>query len=74
MSNLIVPAEYARRQCGLFIEIAASNIDTGNLECHEKCDGDIKKMKALDFAPIVVREPDPGRFVLAKDEELCGSG
>jgi hypothetical protein len=69
MFNLIVPAAYARRPCGLFMEIAACNIDTGNLECHEVIDGDAKKLTQLDLLPIVVREVEPDHFVLK--EGIC---
>jgi hypothetical protein len=71
MSEQRLPAEYARRPCGLFIEIAACNIDTEHQECHTAFDGDIQDLKLLDFAPIIVREPEPGRFLLVNEEDRC---
>lgn len=69
MSDLAVPATYARRKCGLFMEIAACNIDTSNLECQKVIDGDITKLKALDLLPFMVREPKPGHFLLLQEDD-----
>ena len=38
MLTLAVPAAYARRSCGLFLELAAANIDTHDLVCSEPID------------------------------------
>jgi hypothetical protein len=68
MFTLTVPAAYARRKCGLFIEIAAANIDTLDLVCSEPINSG-KKLTKLDLQPIMTHEAEPSHFLLV--EGIC---
>jgi len=64
MSKSMFRSRLGTDQCGFFMEIPASNIDTRNLVCNEPIEGDIHKMHALDFRLLVVRRQGPHNFLL----------